>query len=630
VAKVTWKGRQQMPSQEQLMKGFNFGRWAVLPERGLIRDGDDEKHIEPLVMDVFVVLASHDGQVVNRDQLVTDVWDGRAVTDEVITRCIAVLRRNLGDDAKAPQFIETLPRRGYRTMQPITQPDVDVKDDKPELASRKLYLLPLIAGFVALAVIAIWAWTDTRPNTGAINSVAVYQFDCLHDVQNPSEHLCFGFSEEAITGLNQIDALKVIRMRQIRSGDTISDLDAVVTGSVQIIGEQIKIAAQLEDARDGRIVWSNTFDANTNSIFEMQKQVAYAVSRAIDSDYKVQKVDKRSLAAEEAYSLARYLFEKRERQATLDAIEQFEKAIELDPDYGPAWLGLALTHIIWPDYDVSVDREATYNKALEVMDEGVIADPGIIDAAGTVYGFVYHKRSDWISAVEAFETAINSDTVEPIAHAWYSRALASVGRLDAAYEHAVKAMELDPGHPDQAIIISRMAITSFWLNDLDTAARYFEIASTMQLEAPIHNMAYSMFLIRTGQYQQAIQLAKLGFEQGGLDTSWIEPVFAGFYQPEQRQKSLELFAQLTATEPFPETIEVAIWNEFGDIDRAMHVAREAEQNPGALEMELIFVEEFKDFRQHPEFPAFTRAVGLDEYWDKAGCAWQNDKIHCPN
>jgi hypothetical protein len=85
---------------------------------------------------------------------------------------------------------------------------------------------------------------------------------------------------------------------------------------------------------------------------------------------------------------------------------------------------------------------------------------------------------------------------------------------------------------------------------------------------------------------------------------------------------------LTAAGWFPKTIEVALWNEFGDIDRAMSVARNVEQNPGALELDIIFVEEFKAFRQHPEFAEFTEAIGLNEYWDSAGCKWLDDKIHC--
>ena len=337
---IDGEGHQDMPAKDQLMKGFEFGRWSVLPERGLIRDGQNERHIEPLVMDVFVLLASHEGQVVNRDQLVDAVWDGRPVTDEVITRCIAVLRRNLEDDAKSPQFIETLPRRGYRTMQPVILPDVERETPDSALPPRRVYLLPLIAGFAAVVVIAFWALNGRNAESGPIDSVAVFQFDCLQDVQNPSEHLCFGFSEEAISSLNQIESLKVVRMRQSWSPGSNPGVSGVVTGSVQIIGDQVKIAAQLEDRSAGHIVWSNTFDADSSSIFETQKQVAYAISRAIDSEYQVRDVALRSLAAEEAYALARYLFEKRERQATLDAIEQFEEAIRLDPDYGPAWLGL--------------------------------------------------------------------------------------------------------------------------------------------------------------------------------------------------------------------------------------------------------------------------------------------------
>ena len=96
-----------MLTYTDLIKGFDFGRWHVVPERDLIIDGEDERHIEPIVMNVFVVLASHGGGVVTKDQLIDAVWDGRPQADEVITRCISALRRSLGDNAKTPQFIET-------------------------------------------------------------------------------------------------------------------------------------------------------------------------------------------------------------------------------------------------------------------------------------------------------------------------------------------------------------------------------------------------------------------------------------------------------------------------------------------------------------------------------------------
>jgi DNA-binding winged helix-turn-helix (wHTH) protein/TolB-like protein len=614
------------------MKGFEFGRWKVLPERGLVRDGDEETHLEPKVMDVFVLLASHNGEVVNRDQLVDAVWDGRPVTDEVITRSIAVLRRNLGDDAKAPQFIETLPRRGYRVMIPVLVPDAAEADESTQSSSaRRGYVLPLVAGFGAVVLIAWYAiqgpkssGTDDQP----ITAIAVFPFDCLQDQSNQNGHLCFGFAEEAISSLKRIDGLKVIRIRT--SGSEVNE-PGLVTGSVQIIGDQVKIAAQLEDTRNSSIVWSDTFDADKNNIFDVQKQVAAALRAAIDPEAAVQETEIRSptsFAAEEAYSLGRYLFEQREHLATIDAIEQFKEAIRLDPTYGPAYLSLAYTYIIWPDYDLTVDRDDIYEQALGVVERGIKADSSISAAAGTVYGFINLKRNNWGAAAEDFETAISADTVQPIAHHWYSRALASVGRLDATLLHAKKALELDPNHPEQPIMISRLAIAYFWLDDLDNAARYFQIANRMDLQSPMHNMAYSLFLIRGGRIEEAKAQAKIALEQNNVVTSWIDPVFDGFTQVENRQHAINIVTKLSATNSLTENVELSLWALLGEPDRAMAVARRLEETPGLFELELLFIQEFKSLRQHADFPAFADAIGLTEYWSNAGCTWSPERVSC--
>jgi DNA-binding winged helix-turn-helix (wHTH) protein/TolB-like protein/lipoprotein NlpI len=617
------------------MKGFEFGRWKVLPERGLVRDGEEEIHLEPKVMDVFVLLASHEGEVVNRDQLVDAVWDGRAVTDEVITRSIAVLRRNLGDDAKSPQFVETLPRRGYRVMIPVVVPDAAEPDDAtPSSRQRRGYLLPLVAGFGAVAVIA---WYGLKgPKTietieQPIASIAVFPFECLQDQSNQNGHLCFGFAEEAISGLNRIEDLKVVRFRQPYELGSDVNAHGLVTGSVQIIGADVKISAQLEDVRSGIIVWSATFDADKDNIFVAQKQVAAALRAAIDGESGEQVAKVRtpaSFAAEEAFSLGRYLFEQREHKATLGAIEQFEEAIELDPSFGPAYLSLAYTYIIWPDYDLSVDREIIYDKALQVVERGIRADPGIREAAGTVTGFVYNKRLNWGAAAEAFEMAISADTVQPIAHHWYSRALASVGRLDAALEHAKRALELDPNHPEQPIMISRLAIAYFWGDDMENAARYFEIANRMDLQAPMHSMAYSLFLIRSGRIEEAKIHAKIALEQNDVETKWINPVFDGFNQPEKRQRANDIVAEMSAEDALPATVELSLWALLGETDRVMAIVRRLEETPSLFELELLFIQEFKPLRQHADFPAFAQAIGLTEYWSSAGCTWSPDRVSC--
>ena len=153
-----------MPTYEALMRGFEVGPWRVSPERGLIRNGDVEQRLEPLVMDVFVVLASHDGEVVSKDQLIESVWKGRPQTDDVITRCISALRRGLADDAKNPAFVETVQRRGYRIMQPVmpTAAGERGRDNAAGRTLRAMRLLPAV-GLVAVLLIAWYGLSDRTP-----------------------------------------------------------------------------------------------------------------------------------------------------------------------------------------------------------------------------------------------------------------------------------------------------------------------------------------------------------------------------------------------------------------------------------------------------------------------------------
>lgn len=621
-----------MPTYTELMRGFEFGPWSVIPERGLIRDGDDEHKIEPLVMDVFVVLASHGGEVVTKDQLIVEVWDGRPQTDDVITRCISALRRGLRDDARHPEYIETVQRRGYRVMLPVLQPDVTPVVEVSGDRSVRPDMVMIAVGFLAVVAIAWFALIEPPPESTVptdVETIAVFPFDCLQDARESGEHLCFGFAEEAISSLKRVEGMQIIRKRNaFESVDAVAE-DSIVTGSVQIIADQVKIAAQLENARSGVVVWSETFDADRDSIFTMQREVADGLRGALDPDFSGAASERggpTSYAAAEAYALGRYLFEKRDHNSIVEAIAQFEEAIRLDPSYGPAWMGLAYTYSIWPDYDLSIDRWATFDRALEIIADGVEADPGIRQAAGTVYGYIYHKQNKWTEAMTNTTMAVSVDSPEADAYHWHSRVLASVGRLAESQEYARLGAELDPDYP---ALMSRLAIASFWVDDLDNAARYFEIANRMDFGASINSLAHALYLIRIGEFERAKARAVKGLQDNNVDSSWVDPVFDGIGNPQQRSEAISIVEQIAAADVMPANVLMTLWVLLEEPSRAMAVARSADQPGSLFELEIIYIDEFRAFRQLPEFRQFVDEVGLADYWDGAGCSWVDDKVRCP-
>ncbi len=101
-----------------LQQGFHLGEWQVEPKSNTLRRAGHPSHVEPKVMDVLVCLASHQGEVVSREQLLDQVWQGYVVTEEVLTRCISELRTALGDTARERRFIRTVPKRGYMLIMP--------------------------------------------------------------------------------------------------------------------------------------------------------------------------------------------------------------------------------------------------------------------------------------------------------------------------------------------------------------------------------------------------------------------------------------------------------------------------------------------------------------------------------
>jgi DNA-binding winged helix-turn-helix (wHTH) protein/TolB-like protein/Tfp pilus assembly protein PilF len=629
-----------MPDKDTLMRGFQMGPWTVLPERGLLRNGDDEKRIEPLVMDVLVALAVGDGDVVSKDQLVQAAWGGRPVTDDVIVHSIAGLRKSLGDNARDPDYVENIPRRGYRLKMPVIvksdgKAGPKAALDPPGHPPRPGYYLPLLAGFAAVIGIAIFRSfiPDSQPLDDGAPSLAIFPLECAE----ADKILCYSVSEELISRLLNAQDIKVVRSRdafpQDPAEETIADVlrvNDVFIGELMRSGDELYIKASIQGRRDGSLSWNESYEGKLDDLVNIRSRLADDVVTAmIGETAEAAEAASRpqSFEALDAYTTGQYEFSIRSAGSIRRAIELFEQTIELDPNFGPAYVHLAYAYALLPEYTAE-SQNLMYEKALQNADRAVAVDRSVYGPAQTVYGFIHHKRTQWTRATKAHIQAINSSTVYPLSHQLYSRLLASVGRLDASLVEAQKAYEIDP---QQAVLISRLAMAYFWLDDLDNAEIYFARSNAhKEYEAGVHDFAYSLFLVRKGDYDSAAIEASAGLEKAGLDSSWVQEVFEGMHNPEKYDEAHRIVEQLSAGGHLVANAEISLWVLLDDGERAMSVARRLQDSGEIFEAELMFIPQFAVLREHPDFPDLLDAIGMTEYWASIGCTWQGDFVECDN
>ena len=486
------------------------------------------------------------------------------------------------------------------------------------------------------AAIAQRARSDVRMESHAENAVAVLQFKNLSDAKEKFQYIVDGFREELVISLNQVPNLKFTRgpkWTDDKTAQMIAEelgVDAIVTGSLRADGDNVRITAELI-AANGFQIWSGRFDGAAENVFDLQENVATEVRDAIVGEKGEQIRAASRPANPEAFDrFMRGLFflNQREMGSIGHAQDLFQETIQLDPKFGPAYLRLAITYLLLSEYNRE-QQQQLFQKAMEAAQQGVQVDPSIRLPMKMVNGFIDHQLGNWTAAEEAFATAFDGVTIYPVTYQWHSRLLGVLGQLDESLQQAIAARALEPA---SQVLNSRVAISYFWVNDMANARHYFEEANKMGAGSPIHNFAYTFFLVRDNRIDDARARAKFTLDMLHKDNWWVDPVFDGLAQPGNQQaidNALETIDQMSqrSVQPY---ITMTLWSLFGQADRAMELAMQvAESESGMLyEIEIIYLDEFRALREHSEFPALLRALGLTEYWHSIGCRWSDDQLLC--
>jgi TolB-like protein/DNA-binding winged helix-turn-helix (wHTH) protein/tetratricopeptide (TPR) repeat protein len=464
---------------------LRFGRFEADLDAGLLsRDGTPVK-LQPQPFKVLALLARRAGQVVTRDEIRLEVWgeDTFVNFDQGLAYCLNQIRGALGEQAQAHQYIQTLPRRGYRFIAPVSAVLRDAADvvpaEPPPLVAprprRRRALLTASAVAAVLAALAVVRSLPTPASGDARTLMAVLPFEDL-GTEAAADHLGDGMTEEMITEIGRIspERLGVIsRGSAMRYKDARPDLEVlgrelgvshVLEGTVRSDGGRVRVTARLVRIADRAQMWARTYDRQLKDVLALQARVADDVARSVQGTLNAGETPRPQARPvdPEVYRLltqARYFWHRRTVAGFRKALSLYEEASRRDPSSAAAfagiaqsWIGLANTRGVWPPDAYRRGREAVLH-ALEL-------DPDLGEAHAMRAALDAIDGYDWVAAERGYRRALELNPGDAVAHHWYSVMLCIQGRQQESVEQARRAYASDPVSPVMANNLAGMLLVS--------------------------------------------------------------------------------------------------------------------------------------------------------------------------
>jgi TolB-like protein/DNA-binding winged helix-turn-helix (wHTH) protein/Tfp pilus assembly protein PilF len=472
---------------------YRFGAFKLNAQTGELSNDGKKLQLRDQPLKLLLAMLEQPGELVTREALVRRVWpDGTFVDfDRGLNKAVLHLREALGDSAERPQFIETLPRKGYRFVASVTQdlPEVPTNSTAPTTLISKsnsgVHFLVWIAAVLALAIVAFVIvanvggardWISHRTHlTSQISALAVIPLENLSGSPD-EEYFADGMTDELITDLAKASSARITSrtsvMRYKGTRKSVRDIgrelnvDAVVEGTVTRSGDRVRITAQLIQVATDMHLWAETYDRNVDEVLHLQNEVATDVARRIST--VVRPLDESRTVNPNAYGLylkGRYFFYQYTSEGWLRAIEYFNRALELDPEFAPAYAGLADVYLVAGAYGSIPTQEAltrgksAAQKALQ-LDDNLARAHYALATAYTWYDW------DWANAEKEFQRGLALNPNDALGRNWHGGYLSVQGRHEEALDEHERARELDPF---SLIINANLVRSLYWGRRYDDA-----------------------------------------------------------------------------------------------------------------------------------------------------------------
>jgi TolB-like protein/DNA-binding winged helix-turn-helix (wHTH) protein/Flp pilus assembly protein TadD len=628
---------------------LRFGVFEVDLRAGELRKHGMKLRLPEQPFQVLAMLLERPGEIVTREELRNRLWTAETFVDfdHGMNKAINRIRGALGDSATSPRFVETVARRGYRFIADVAVVEgapavggdataaVLVRVDDEALATiaapisrvrfRRWYPLTITGVALALAsLVIVWTLQSRASPPGPIRSLAVLPLENLSG-DGSQEYFADGMTDELIATLGHISALRVISRTSVmpykRARKPLPQIarelnvDAVIEGTVLRAGGQVRITAQLIEARDDKHLWSDSYDGDLRDTLTLQNRVARAIAEQIRINLNPQEQAtlKRTKVldpeAYEAYLKGRYFWNKRTGDDLEKAVGYFNRAIERDPTYAQPYSGLADTYALLGDWEYGVlaprdalpRAKAAAVKALQLDD--------LLAEAHTSLAFCF-DAFDWDlkSAETEFRRGIELNPGYATAHHWYAWHLSVSGKNSEAIAELKKAQTLDP----LSLIINADLAELLLIAHL-TGESIQQSRKTIEMDGsfPLAHNQLAVAYLQDQRYEDAIAELRKAVRLSAASPTCIANLARAFAASGRRNEALQLLGDLKqhSRASYSNAAEIAVvYAALGDRDQAMTWLETGYQerfNPSVL-----LRPGFDSLRADRRFEDLERRVGL--------------------
>lgn len=494
----------------------------------------------------------------------------------------------------------------------------------------KKILIP-VAAFVAIFVIGIIVWEAlprkaSGPPPAAKKSVAVLPF-VDRSPDKSSELLADNISEALINALGRIKDLNVPGRTSAFSfkGKNLDaheigqklNVQAVLEGSVQVVGEKLRVSAQLVNAEDGFQLWSEIYNRKmeAEAIFAIQDEIARALVDAMKVEIlgdKKARLVKPATANLEAYNLylqGRFFLNKRGKSDLLKSIDYFNKALAIDPKYALAYAGLADAYRVLGD-NLHLQPSESYPKAKEFARKALEIDDGLDQARAFLAAVKLDYDWDFAGAESEFKKAIDMSPGDAAGHHQYAFLLSYLGRHKEAIKEIKLARDLDPLAPR---IRSNVGCILYFARRYDEALE--ELKKALEFD-PTHAATYEYIgdvYRELSRYEESIASFRTAkkLEDRPIISIKLAVTNARAGQVEEARKMLLELKERSKQEYVSSVILAAAYGALGERDIAFELLDKAYTERDSRLTTLKTLPILDSVRSDPRFAALLKKIGLE-------------------